>query len=205
LLRPFTAAALSREQLADVSNYLELLLRWNARVNLTAVRDPEPMVTRHLGESLFAAAQLLPEGDGLLHALDVGSGAGFPGLPLKIHAPGLRLTLIESRQKKAVFLKEVVRALHLRDVNVFAGRAEDFPGRADLVTLRAVERFANVLPVAASLLRAEAATPGRPSRLAILVGRGQVEQARALLPGLRWQPPIAIPQSVARVLLVGSH
>lgn len=128
LLRPFIGEAeLPPLRLEQLHTYLELLLRWNARINLTAVRDPEQMVTRHFGESLFAARVLLE--DRRCHALtlaDVGSGAGFPGIPLKLFAPELELTLIESQGKKATFLREVLRALHLERAQVFGGRAEDW-------------------------------------------------------------------------------
>ncbi len=198
LVAPFVPAPLDSAQLAAVSAYLDLLVRWNQRLNLTAVRDPEEMVRRHFGESLFTAARLLPDPAVSLHAADVGSGAGFPGLPMKIYAPSLRLTLIESQQKKATFLREVIRALHLADVEVFAGRAESFSGKADVVTLRAVERFERAVPVAARLLSAR-------SRLALLIGATQVDTARRLLPGLRWSAAVPIPESSARVLLVGEQ
>jgi len=194
---PGPPASLSGAQLAQVSAYLDLLLRWNARINLTAVRDPESMVTRHFGESFFAARQLFPAGAGL-RAVDLGSGAGFPGLPLKIFAPAIALTLIESNQKKAAFLKEVVRTLALTGVDVFAGRGEDFSSMADLVTLRAVERYERVLDTAARLV-----TPG--GRLALLIGSPQAARTPPLLPAFSWQAPILIPQSSARVLLVGTY
>ncbi len=203
LLAPFLPAPLAPAQLAALSTHLDLLLRWNRRLNLTAVRGPEQIVTRHMGESLFTAAQLFPDPAASLRAIDVGSGAGFPGLPLKIYAPNLRLTLIESQHKKATFLREVVRALCLPGVDVFAARAETFPGSADVVTLRAVERFHAALPLAARLLSPP--TPSSPpSRLALLIGAAQVEPARCLLPGLSWSPPIPVPQSTARVLLLGT-
>ena len=198
------APGLSPAQLAQISAYLDLLLRWNARINLTAVRDPENIVTRHFGESLFAARALLggPPLSGPLLAgqggvIDLGSGAGFPGLPLKIYAPALPLVLIESRHRKAAFLSEVVRALGLADVQVFPGRAEEFPDRAPLVTLRAVERFQAALPVAARLL-----APG--GRLALLIGSSQLAIARDLLPQFSWADPIDLPGSSHRVLLVGT-
>ncbi len=194
---PGPPASLSDAQLGQVSAYLNLLLRWNARINLTAVRDPESMVTRHFGESFFAARQLLPA-DAAIRAIDLGSGAGFPGLPLKIFAPALALTLIESSQKKAAFLKEVVRTLTLTDVNVFAGRAEDFPSTADLVTLRAVERYERALGIAARLV-----APG--GRVALLIGSAQAARTPQLLPAFSWSAPIAIPQASARVLLVGTN
>jgi 16S rRNA (guanine527-N7)-methyltransferase len=195
LLAPF--ATVTETQLDQISTYIDILTRWNARTNLTAVREPEEIVTRHFGESLFAARHLLAP-DSQLTALDVGSGAGFPGLPLKLWAPALRLTLIESQNKKATFLREVIRALTLTDVNVFSARAEDFSSPADLVTLRAVERFDQAAPVAARLV-----APAR--RLALLIGAAQVPRALELLPHLSWAEPLAVPQSHGRVLLVGTN
>src|SRR5262245_13090123 len=110
LLAPFMQTSLDSRQLEQFTTYLEQLLKWNARINLTAVRDAEQIVGRHFGESLFAAEHLLR--DHSVHtAVDVGSGAGFPGLPLAIFAPQVNVTLIESQNKKATFLKEVVRSL----------------------------------------------------------------------------------------------
>jgi len=211
LLKSFELA-LDDSRLSLISTYIDLLIRWNARINLTAIRDPEEIVTRHFGESLFTAKCLFPAapdvGEGALarpttHAgtaarlIDVGSGPGFPGLPIKIWNLDLQVTLIESNQKKATFLREVVRTLTLTDVNVFAARAETRPpATADLVTLRAVERFDESLTVAANLV-----VPG--GRLALLIGSAQVEQTSHLSPHFDWRPPISIPNSRARVLLLG--
>src|SRR5579863_3865218 len=144
LLRPFLAGTQpSPELLEQLQAYLDLLLRWNTRVNLTSVRDPEQIVTRHFGESLFAA-KVLAQHSVAEHAgslADVGSGAGFPGFPIKLLMPELALTLIESQNKKATFLREVARELALQGVTVFCGRAEEWNGAADIVTLRAVEQF----------------------------------------------------------------
>lgn len=213
LLAPFLGGArLGGPELQQVSTYLDLLLRWNARMNLTAVRDPDQIITRHFGESLFAARHLFPPAASAASAdrehtsarvanyklLDVGSGAGFPGVTIKIWAPQLFLTLIESRQRKATFLREVVRALSLTNVEVFSGRAEEYAGSAaDSVTLRAVERFDDVLSVAARLL-------ALAGQLALLIGTPQIRRAQELLPGFSWAPPLLIPQSAARVLLVGT-
>lgn len=202
LLEPFLEsppgppASLTDAQLEQVFAYLDLLLRWNARINLTAVRDAEGMVTRHFGESFFAVRQLL-SADANCRAIDLGSGAGFPGLPLKIFVPALALTLIESQQKKAAFLKEAVRALALAGVDVFAGRAEDFAATADLVTLRAVERYERALATAARLV-----APG--GRLALLIGSLQAARTPRLLSTFTWQAPIAVPESLGRVLLLGT-
>lgn len=134
--------------------YLDLLLRWNARTNLSAIRDQEAIVTRHFGEGLFAAVCLrhhLPEGASLL---DLGSGAGFPGLPIQLALPEVAVTLAESQGKKAAFLREAVRVLELKTA-VWAGRAEDLPtdARFDVVTLRAVDRMESAVELAASRLR----------------------------------------------------
>ncbi|MGH9601283.1 MAG: 16S rRNA (guanine(527)-N(7))-methyltransferase RsmG [Terriglobales bacterium] len=198
LLVPFVPApGLNAKQLNHISMYIDVLLRWNHKINLTAVREPENIVTRHFGESLFAARHLFAERpDPTMRVIDVGSGAGFPGLPLKIYAPAVRLTLIESHSRKAAFLREVIRALKLANAEVFAGRAEDFSGGGELVTLRAVERFEQVLPAAARLVQ-----PG--GRMALLIGVRQVQLARQALPDLVWNLPQPIPESAERVLLVG--
>jgi 16S rRNA (guanine(527)-N(7))-methyltransferase RsmG len=260
------SAVLSSPQLQYISTYIDILLRWNARINLTAIRDPEGIVTRHFGESLFAARHLFPggravrngraisgegaapgagappgrrvavggglaqgqgvtQGGGLapggraalqgrvadqgdMRALapegaaettvaDIGSGAGFPGIPLKLWAPDITLTLIESNHKKAAFLREVARALTLTDINIQNARAETLAGAAfDTVTLRAVERFEAILPTAASLVS--------PSgRLAFLIGAAQQDQSRSALPHLSWSAPAPIPNSRSRILLIG--
>ena len=197
LLAPFIGSALlSDSQLDAIEAYLDLLLRWNAKLNLTAIRDPEEVVTRHFGESLFAARQLFPAGDPHATAIDVGSGAGFPGLPLKLWSPSLNLTLIESNQRKATFLREVVRTLNLGSVSVLSERAERISLRADLVTFRAVERFESILPIAFNLVK-----PG--GRIAALIGGAQVRLAQSTLPNIRWEDPIPIPPSRNGMLLIG--
>jgi 16S rRNA (guanine527-N7)-methyltransferase len=202
--------------------YIDILQHWNARINLTAIRDPEEIVTRHFGESLFAARHLFPnkahvgtaaieslpraqprgseERSSALRVADLGSGAGFPGIPIKLWIPGIHITLIESNHKKATFLREVVRSLTLTDIDIQNVRAEDLAEKSkskfDVVTLRAVEKFSDVLPVAASLL-------GDPGRLALLVGAAQVQDARSILSNLTWREPIKVPNSDSRILLVG--
>jgi 16S rRNA (guanine527-N7)-methyltransferase len=183
-----------------ISTYIDLLRRWNDRINLTSVREPEEIVTRHFGESIFAARRLFPQGHAAagLCLIDIGSGAGFPGLPIKIWAAHIHVTLIESNQKKATFLREVVRSLRLESVDVFAGRADTFSRAAgDVVVLRAVEHFDSILPVAASLARPR-------GRVAILVGESQLGQVRELTPGMKWDEPVRIPLSRSRLLIIGS-
>ncbi|MGA8500217.1 MAG: RsmG family class I SAM-dependent methyltransferase [Candidatus Sulfotelmatobacter sp.] len=128
---------------------------------------------------------------------DLGSGAGFPGVPIKIWAPNVALTLIESNQKKATFLRELARAPTLTDINIQNARAETLPPSSfDVVTLRAVEHLPNVLPVAANLLAPN-------GRLALLISSSQLESTRSTLPNLTWDLPIPIPNSQSRILLIG--
>ena len=143
--------------LPQLSAYLDLLLKWNARTNLTAIRDPEDIVRRHFGESLFAASHLPLENlgvsttdPGAITLLDIGSGAGFPGLPIALLRPGVQVTLAESQNKKAAFLREAVRTLNLPNVEVWAARAETLPAHRQfhIVTLRAVDNMEAALSAA---------------------------------------------------------
>ena len=232
LLAPFLSAPLSDAQLSQLAAYLEILHRWNARMNLTAIHDPEQVVTRHFGESLFAAQVLFPmrHEPCAMCLLDIGSGAGFPGLPIKIWCPELPVTLIESQHRKATFLKEVIRALDLKNISVSTSRAEQFeiskpvilsedapiserPGfgreqgaseskdlvfsQRTTVTLRAVENFDRILPVAARL--------AAHGRLALLIGAAQVPAAQKLLPTFAWSDPLPIPLSQSRIVLIGQE
>ncbi len=150
LLEPFLAArpgtsllVLDRgEVAAKMSAYLDLLLKWNARTNLTAIREPEAIVQRHFGESLFAGLHLAPYLKPGSAVLDFGSGAGFPGLPIQVLFPELQVTLAESQGKKAAFLQEAVRTLGVQ-ADVWPRRVEEMPEtkRFDSVTLRAVDNM----------------------------------------------------------------
>jgi 16S rRNA (guanine527-N7)-methyltransferase len=175
LLAPYLpSSSIDEPLLSSIQAHLDLLLRWNQHMNLTALRTAEEIVPRHFGESLFAANALLPR-TSTQDAFDVGSGAGFPGLPFKYWAPQLRLTLIEGHGKKATFLREVGRALHLSDYSVLNARAESVTQTATLVTMRAVEKFEHALTSAAKLV-----SPG--GRLALLIGESQHQRAVTLLP-----------------------
>jgi 16S rRNA (guanine527-N7)-methyltransferase len=198
LLQPFLETSLSDVQLRSVEIYLDLLLKWNAKMNLTSIRDAEEIVTRHFGESFFAAHHLFPAGDSNETTIDIGSGAGFPGMPIKLWAPSMQMTLVESNHRKATFLREVIRALSLEPVSVLTERAENIAAKTDLVTMRAVENFERILPVASSLVK-----PG--GQIAILVGAPQVKIASSISPEIKWQPPLLVPNSSNRVLLVGTR
>jgi 16S rRNA (guanine527-N7)-methyltransferase len=196
LLAPFVPTSeLDDALLASIQIHLDLLIRWNQRMNLTALRSPEEMVLRHFGESLYAARHLFPR-DSQQDVFDLGSGAGFPGLPMKYWAPQLQLTLIEGHGKKATFLREVGRRLHLPDFTVLNVRAESVSQPASLVTMRAVEKFDQSLAAAVKLLSAG-------GRLAILIGAAQRERALTILPPGQ-STSHDLPSSDQRILLTWS-
>ncbi|WP_260735859.1 16S rRNA (guanine(527)-N(7))-methyltransferase RsmG [Tunturiibacter lichenicola] len=187
LIQPYLTdkIAIPQTLLPQLSLYLDLLVRWNARTNLTAIRDPEEIVRRHFGESLFAAQYLDPAADTLL---DFGSGAGFPGLPIALLRPEIKVTLAESQNKKASFLREVVRNLKLT-TEVWAARVETMPETRlfHTVTLRAVDNMAAALAAAAP----------RASRDLLLLSNADA----ALPPEFSPHPAIPIPTTQNSVLL----
>jgi len=142
-LEPLNSAAAARFEA-----YLSLYVRWNARVNLSAIRDEEEIISRHIIESIVVACAL-PQGVSSL--LDFGSGGGLPGIPIAICRPEIAVTLAESQGKKAAFLHEVARALPL-NVKVFTGRAETIADFFDCVILRAVDKMPKAVSVAARLV-----------------------------------------------------
>jgi 16S rRNA (guanine527-N7)-methyltransferase len=197
LLRPFLTRPLEARVLQQVISYLQLLQKWNAVINLTAIREPEQMVTRHFGESFFAAERLLGQAPPA-QIIDFGSGAGFPGMPLAMYAPNVVVDLIESRSKKATFLKEVIRTLGISNARVVEARGENYSAAADLVTMRAVEDFERSLPAAAALVAPH-------GRLALLIGDRQLHTAQTLLPQFAWAEAVLVPGGRARVLAVATR
>ncbi len=123
----------NNDQIGALDRHYQLLVKWNRVLNLTSIRDAEGAVVRHYCECLFFAS-LLPETG---RVLDLGSGAGFPGVPIAVLRPEIYVTLLESHQRKAVFLKEAAR--ELANVDVLAKRAEDISVTWDLVVSRAVD------------------------------------------------------------------
>lgn len=179
-----------------IRRYMNLLLVWNQKVSLTSIIRPEEILVRHLGESMFAA-RAVPIWGGRL--VDIGAGAGFPGLALKLLLPQLRLTLIEANKKKAAFLKEVVRRVGLSEVRVLDERLEHVDARAcvaDFVTARAVGNFDDLLTWSGRAL-------DQAGKLVLWLGRADAERVREAL-AWEWAEPISIPRSVRRVLLVGT-
>ena len=127
---------LFEDQIRNLWEHYEVLLRWNDRINLTSIPPGEEMVIRHYCESVFFGAHM-PGASGEPSILDMGSGAGFPGVPIAILRPAWRITLLESHQRKAVFLRESTRGLP--NISVLARRAESVPGRFDWVVSRGVD------------------------------------------------------------------
>jgi 16S rRNA (guanine527-N7)-methyltransferase len=185
------------KQVQCIQQYISLLLKWNEAINLTAIRDPLEILYRHFCESMFAAAVVSLDNGRLA---DVGSGGGFPGLPLKILRPELEVFLVESNVKKATFLAEVVRDLGLTGARVFVSRYEELGEELtplDIVCSRAVGEFGAFLNWAGS--------PQIDAKQAILwIGGRDLDEARQIA-GWAWHEPVQIPQSMRRFLLVGSR
>ena len=193
LLLPYSGQRLSSEALGLFQSYLALIMKWNSKFNLTAIRDPEQIVTRHFGEGVFAA-QFVPEGARTL--MDLGSGVGIPGIPLQIVHPALAVTLVEAQQKKAAFLQEAVRQLGLSS-SVRAERAEQIPAKFDVVALRAVEKMDEMLPVAARHVT------DRGSLLVLTTKNAHLNGLNCG-PGFTWRE-FALPAGARSVLRVGTR
>ena len=172
--------------------YLELLLRWNLRINLTAVREPEAIIRRHFVECAFAAQHLPAD---ITTLLDYGSGAGLPGIPIAICRPEIRVTLAEAQGKKIAFLSEALRVLRLAG-EVFSTRVETMPIQLvfDAVTMRAVEKLALAMPFAIQHAK---------HYLVLFTTR---ESAGAYMAQeLRWLAPLAIPDTEQMVVAIGQR
>jgi 16S rRNA (guanine527-N7)-methyltransferase len=193
-LAPF-AITPSDDQVAKIREYMALLLRWNQSISLTSITDPIEIVGRHFGESMYAS-KLLPVENCRL--ADVGTGAGFPGLALKIASPSLHVTLIESNKKKCAFLSEIVRTLGFADVEIRPERFEEIRPEtvlAKLITCRAVGEFKQLLRWSTNALI-------RRGHLLLWVGsEDSIRISRT--PGWTWQPAVRIPDSQRRFILIG--
>lgn len=174
--------------------YLGLLLRWNARLNLTAVWEPEQIIQRHFVECAFAA-QHLPAG--LESVMDYGSGAGLPGIAIAICRPEIRVTLAESHGKKAAFLREATRSIGF-SAEVYEGRVENMPRERlfQAVTMRAVERMDQAIPVAMR-------HTGR--YLVLLTTERAAPAFRQLASELRWLESPPLPNAEQRILAIGER
>ncbi len=180
----------------SIRKYIDLLLLWNEKVNLTSITSTREILDRHFGECMFAAAAV-PIGRGRL--ADVGSGAGFPGLALKLLVPGLEVFLIESVMKKASFLLEVVRQLNLTGVKVVVSRFEDLRDNLaplDFICARALGDHGQLLEWAKYNLNIA-------GKAVLWLGTDEAQRI-ATLPEWTWRDPIAVPESLRRCLLVGA-
>jgi len=184
-------------QVAQIQQYTSILLAWNEKINLTAIRDPLEVLNRHFCESMYAAATV-PVEDGRL--ADVGSGAGFPGLPLKIIRPELQVVLIESNVKKATFLAEVIRDLGLADARVLVSRYQELSEEVaplDFVCSRALGEFAPFLEWAHSEKVAA-------KQVILWIGARDLPEFHKIRTW-EWREPIPVPHSLRRLLLVGTR
>src|SRR5580658_6189780 len=176
--------------------YIDLLLRWNQKTSLTTVTDPAEILRFHFGESLLAVATV-PIRHGRL--ADVGSGAGFPAVPIRMVSAGLSAILIESNQKKATFLMETARALELDNVDVRRSRMDSVSlaeAKVDFITARALGIDDTFLKWAHNSLNL---------RGSVVLWLGATDaDAISRKSGWKWGDSIRIPQSDRRVILAGS-
>jgi 16S rRNA (guanine527-N7)-methyltransferase len=178
---------LTETQIFQLERHYDLMTRWNQRMNLTSIRTVDEALTRHYCESLFVGSRLsLPEGSSLV---DVGTGAGFPGIPIAILHPEFQVSLVESHQRKAVFLREATR--QLQTVRVLGTRVESITERFDLLVSRAVEINA-LLPL----------LPKLATKAALMLGEDDVRKLGNTLTW-EWQDPIKVPWGDRRYLLFG--
>jgi 16S rRNA (guanine527-N7)-methyltransferase len=202
--------ALDAAQLAAFARLRALLLDWNQRINLTSITDPAEVVTRHFLDSLSVALALPPERRaGRLALLDVGSGAGFPGLPLAIAFPAWRVTLLEATGKKVRFLEHAIAELGLAHTRAVPGRAEEAAhtaaerGRYDVVAARALAPLPTLLEYCQPFARVGGLTVAlKKGDLAAELAAGR--RAAGLLGGALDAPvPVALPGlDDGRVLVV---
>ena len=188
--------AVNDSQVLQIQQYMSILLTWNEKINLTAIREPLEILNRHFCECMYAASAV-PVEDGRL--ADVGSGGGFPGLPLKIIRPELQVMLIESNIKKATFLAEVIRDLGLADARVLVGRYEELGEEIaplDFVCSRALGEFASFLAWAHS-------EKVGAKQVILWIGARDLPEIQKIQ-AWDWREPIPVPHSLRRLLLVGT-
>ncbi len=193
LLAEAGLTAVDAGTVGQFTDYISLILRWNARTNLTAIRGEDGILSKHIVESI-ALARLLPIQIGTL--LDFGSGAGLPGIPIALCRPEIAVTLAESQGKKAAFLREAMRVLGL-SIRVHGGRAETLTERFGCVAMRAVDQMAEAVTVATSLVR-----PG--GWLALMTTDGELDRLKAAAgTGFAWEIPAVLPGGEKRLTALG--
>src|SRR5260370_33910560 len=188
--------AASDEQVLQIQQYIKILLMWNEKVNLTAIRDPLEILYRHICERMYAAG-VIPLKSGRL--ADVGPGGGFPGLPLKIIRPDLQVFLVESNIKKVTFIAEVISELGLKDAQVLARRSEELGEEVvplDYVCSRALGEFPGFLDWARSEQIAA-------KQVILWIGARDLPEIQNIRTW-DWRETIQVPPSLRRLLLVGT-
>jgi 16S rRNA (guanine527-N7)-methyltransferase len=178
-----------------IRTYISLLLHWNRTISLTTVTDPLEVLRFHFGESMFAASGIANRNGRLA---DVGSGAGFPGIPLKLALPTLEMILIESNAKKAAFLAEAIRELGLERTEIYRGRFEGFRAEGpefDFVAARAIGRHEELINWARGAIK-------KGGSLALWLGADDAARV-SLNKRWQWREPVPIPGSHSRTILVG--
>lgn len=194
LLEGAGLAPLGPELTGRFETYLSLFIRWNARMNLSAVRGEDEILARHFVESI-ACARVLPQ---VRTLLDFGSGGGLPGIPIALCRPEIEVTLAESQGKKAAFLQEAVRVLGIR-VKVHAGRAESLGTSFECVVLRAVDRMAEAVRSAAQLVAAE-------GWLGLMTTEEDLPNLQSAAGAqFSWSEPMRLPGSETRILALGQR
>jgi 16S rRNA (guanine(527)-N(7))-methyltransferase RsmG len=179
---------LAEDQIRRLWEHYEILLRWNAKINLTSIPAGEEMVIRHYCESLFFGAHL-PGDPAAISVADLGSGAGFPGVPMAILQPTWRVTLLESNQRKAVFLRESTRGLP--NISVLARRAESTATTFDLLVARGVDPKEVLKNI-----------PRLAPRVGLMLGEDDFSAIRNIS-GIAWAEPVRLPWGDRRICLYG--
>ena len=193
LLRSVGLPELDEDLCRKFQAYLDLLVRWNTRTNLTAIRSEEGILSRHFVESIQCAHLLPPEVKTLL---DFGSGGGFPGVPIALCREGIDVTLAESQNKKAAFLREVVRTLGLTS-RVYADRAENIDQSFDAVVMRAVDRMEAAVYAAKALVASK-------GYLVLMTTRDSLPGLESAAgPDFAWIRTVSIASSEDRAVAVG--
>ncbi len=182
--------SLKDDQVRLLYSHYQALLRWNSKMNLTSIRLPEEILVRHYCESLFFGIHI-PAMAPRSTVVDVGSGAGFPGVPLSVIRPDCEITLVESNTRKAVFLRESTR--EIGNISVIGGRGEDLSGRYSWIVSRAV----NPLDIIAL-------TPRLSTRVGLLIGEKDWQKIQKIA-GIVWGAPVPVPWGERTLCVYGER
>jgi 16S rRNA (guanine527-N7)-methyltransferase len=196
LLAPYGIAP-SPDLCEGMRRYISTLLLWNSKIALTTITDPAEIVRVHFGESFFAAGALAIT---VGRVADIGTGAGFPGIPIRMVTPGVALTLVEPITKKTAFLGEIVRKLGLSGVDIIRCRMEELPeeyGQFGAITARALGGYRKLARWAESRISEQ-------GRLLFMIGEADVHDLLRTHEWI-WQDPVKIPNSSAKFVLIGTH